>query len=412
MADYKRFVSYLYAYQNNIKSKNSGFCRVELRDHNCRLEVYLKLPIHPFTPTLKVYAFVPSNQKLYGIFLGNASYQQGNVSGSFSFAEKNIQGSSYQFSQLGGIFIQTDIGVCFASAWKDFHIQPDQFVEYQKNSNEKISNEKISNEKISNECNIAHAPKTYFPIPNAETTPDQSQTESDQQNVETLSSIPDETEDISDTILQDNYNYNETELPKEKTAEVTIKQETPEEAQKNQTAEITIEQERVEVPKQVEHQTKDFSKEESCAPLFAASMDSSCSKEKEDTTDNFWETILKTYPKCHPFFDDEIYNCVQLSKQDLHLLSSSGYPICNNGFFRHNYESFQHFLIGKKSCNSSPDKAHYILAVPGIYNTKEQYMASMFGFPYFKCSQNFQYRNNCWGYWYRIIPEHWNHCKF
>ena len=42
MSDYRRFVSYMYLYENNIKSMNAGFLKVECRQGQCRLNLSLK----------------------------------------------------------------------------------------------------------------------------------------------------------------------------------------------------------------------------------------------------------------------------------------------------------------------------------------------------------------------------------
>lgn len=383
MAEYKRFVSYLYEYQNNKKSQNCGFCRAELRDHNCRLEIHLKLSIYPFTPVLKVYVFVPSKEKLYGIFLGNASYQQGNVSGSFSFSETNIQNTTYQFSQLGGIFIQTDMGTCFASAWKDLNIQPENFLSEQPSFCEKNEKKFVEPSMQKNFHSEKNNCTSCFPSSDAENPLDKPKAESNQSDVDTLSALSDKTENLSNSTKQEKDFQDTSET---RTTDIT---EASTETNKEESCQQNPEQE-------------SFSYSEETT-LLAASTDSS---------DNFWEMILKSYPQCHPFFDDEIHNCVQLSPNDVQKLTAVGYPICNNPFFRHNCQSFQHFLIGKKTCRTDTCNTHYILAVPGIYNSKEQYMASMFGFPHFKCGQNALCQNNCWGYWYRILPEHWENCKF
>lgn len=387
LADYQRFVSYLYEYQNNIKSQNCGFCRVELRDHNCRLEIHMKLPVYPFLPTLKVYVFVPSNDKLYGIFLGNASYHHGNVTGTFSFTENNIQNSSYHFSQLGGIFIQSDTGFCFASDWKDLDINPQKFYLH-----------------TPTEINNTHSEKatldTYLPISNAETTLDKPKIESDQPIIETTSSIPNETENLSCTTCSDIEKpemptHSEEEL-KPQTTEISIELETSKTDQKEE-----------EINSLLHTEKQNFIISKSEPALLAASTDSAETTRK-NTINNLWEQIMESYPSCHPFFDDEIHNCVQLSPKDIAMLHSTGYSIGRNAFFCHNCQSFQHFIIGK---STRANQTNYILAVPGIHNPKEQYMASMFGFPYFKCGQKSHVRNNCWGYWYRILPEHWNTCK-
>lgn len=42
LADYRRFVSYIYAYRNGKKEKNTGFAKVEARKRNLRISIQLK----------------------------------------------------------------------------------------------------------------------------------------------------------------------------------------------------------------------------------------------------------------------------------------------------------------------------------------------------------------------------------
>lgn len=58
MSAYKRFVSYLYEYDHRKKGKNRGFVRVEVRNHQCCLELHMTLPACPFIPVFRAYAFV------------------------------------------------------------------------------------------------------------------------------------------------------------------------------------------------------------------------------------------------------------------------------------------------------------------------------------------------------------------
>ncbi|NCB93084.1 MAG: hypothetical protein EOM40_11085 [Clostridia bacterium] len=127
MSEYQRFISYLYEYNNNEKMKNHGFSRVEVRNHQCKIEIHMKLPAYPFIPVFSVYAFVPSNEGLQGIFLGKAGYRHGTVYGNYIVSESDVLNSSFSFSDLGGLLIQTDSGQIFATSWRDEQIIPDQF---------------------------------------------------------------------------------------------------------------------------------------------------------------------------------------------------------------------------------------------------------------------------------------------
>ena len=103
MSAYKRFVSYLYEYDNRKKGKNRGFVRVEVRNHQCCLELHMTLPACPFIPVFRAYAFVARPGTLHGLFLGNPSWKQGNVYGQFRIADTSICNSSWNLDDIDGL---------------------------------------------------------------------------------------------------------------------------------------------------------------------------------------------------------------------------------------------------------------------------------------------------------------------
>ena len=42
MSDYRRLISYIYAYEGGIKGKNIGYAKVEIRGGQCRIQVNVK----------------------------------------------------------------------------------------------------------------------------------------------------------------------------------------------------------------------------------------------------------------------------------------------------------------------------------------------------------------------------------
>lgn len=121
---------------------------------------------------------------------------------------------------------------------------------------------------------------------------------------------------------------------------------------------------------------------------------------KSTTPYDTWGEIQRTYPHIQPFFDDEIHQCVKISTDDFPKLAEYGFFIDNNQFLSHGCHMYQHILLGKLDRKDSKD---YILAVPGTYNEKECFLASMFGFPNFKPSRNPLVRPGQFGYWYRLL---------
>ena len=42
MSNYRRLISYIYAYEGGIKGKNIGFAKIEVRNGQCRIHVNVK----------------------------------------------------------------------------------------------------------------------------------------------------------------------------------------------------------------------------------------------------------------------------------------------------------------------------------------------------------------------------------
>ena len=130
MSEYQRFVSYIYEYQNRTRLQNCGFARVEVRNSRCRLQIHMKLHTVPFTPVFQVYAFIPSDYQHIAVLLGKAAWQQGVVYADFMLPLQQIAQTPYGLKDLGGLYIQTEHGQLFATAWKDIPIQPELFTVY------------------------------------------------------------------------------------------------------------------------------------------------------------------------------------------------------------------------------------------------------------------------------------------
>lgn len=305
LSEYKRFVSYIYEYHENEKSKNCGFSRVEVRNHQCRLEIHMKLPSYPFTPVFQVYAFVPSDGQLLGISLGNASYNHGAVYGSFTIPDHEIGGLPYSIDDLGGIYVRTDGNQIFATAWKEIKIQPELFII--PNTQPQVQAASLENQPAAD--SFVPEISRDFPVP--------------EKTEESLSEIP-------------------TEIPSKTLSEI---------------------------------------------PNNMRPIDP-------------WQEIQDTYPHVQPFFDDTIHQCVQLSLKDIPRICQLGIPIGTNQFLLHSCQSYQHFVLGKSQESGTEE---YVLAIPGIYDEKEQFLAAMFGFPNFKPSRNAAIRPGQFGYWYRIL---------
>lgn len=382
MSEYKRFVSYIYEYRDNEKSKNCGFSRVEVRNHQCRMEVHMKLPAYPFTPVFRVYAFVPSDQQLLGIPLGKANYHQGAVYGIFTVPDRNINGQSYGIEDLGGIYILTDNGQCFATAWKEIAIRPEVFL---------LPDGLPQVQAASLETVPPQYPETYNDRNND--TEENNLPENNTPENNTLGNrIPDN--QIPERRSPEN-NFADDRFPERRSPGNNFNDDNS--PGRNIPANSNNISDRNTSASPDTAYTPDAP---TTSDNFTSPNNALAEPSQEASPESPWEKIQDTYPHAQPFFDDDIHQCVQLSLKDIPQICRYGIPVGVNQFLVHGCQSYQHFLLGK-SCSSADGE--YIVAVPGLYDEKEQFLASMFGFPNFKPARNNSIRPGQFGYWYRFL---------
>lgn len=138
MTEIKRFVSYIYMYDNGVKGNNVGFAKVDSRNGQCKIAVNIKGLEPSNGKSEKVYLFYRRQEKILGIYIG--SFQIVNGIGEFheQLQTQNIKGSNLSLDEMNGIFVQEDDKNTrvFASGWDDYAIVVNQFFVH----NEEIKN--------------------------------------------------------------------------------------------------------------------------------------------------------------------------------------------------------------------------------------------------------------------------------
>lgn len=110
--------------------------------------------------------------------------------------------------------------------------------------------------------------------------------------------------------------------------------------------------------------------------------------------------IFESYPKINAFSDREFEQCVKIEPQDIALFPVDNWILGNNSFLLHGYYSHRHLLFAEKD---NINVYQYILGVPGVYQSREKFIANMFGFHYFKPSKGKEPKDGEFGYWYMEI---------
>lgn len=126
MSDYKRFISYLYCYDNGIKKNNIGYARVETRGEQCKITIHLKLLSLPNT-TLDTYLFYRKNNRIIGLLLCPLTVKNSVGDCQVLISSDKVLHSGLPFSMIGGIIISVSPNRILGTEWDDLPILPSIF---------------------------------------------------------------------------------------------------------------------------------------------------------------------------------------------------------------------------------------------------------------------------------------------
>lgn len=113
----KRFITYLYEYEQGQKIKNTGFIRVDERNGMVNLQVCVRNYIRSHEKG-KIYAFFWNNT-LTGIVLGEVGIINGQGDVRLQFSSDNVMDSEYCLDEMAGVGIQFPNNGYVASCWND-----------------------------------------------------------------------------------------------------------------------------------------------------------------------------------------------------------------------------------------------------------------------------------------------------
>lgn len=127
MSDYRRFVSYIYLYENGIKSMNTGFVKVESRSGQCRIGLSLK-NVYTGSGRFNVYMFIRFGQELRGVYIGDVQIKNYGSDWNFRTDTNNIAGSGYRLDQMSGMIIKGEGDKFYGTRWDQGDLDIRRFV--------------------------------------------------------------------------------------------------------------------------------------------------------------------------------------------------------------------------------------------------------------------------------------------
>lgn len=117
MSDYRRWISYIYAYENGIKKRNAGYAKLELKDG--RLTMTLHVTPDGREGTYRVCMYKSQSGRGEGVLLGNVDKKQGGNGARFVEDAADLNGSGLLFQEMNGLLLYDERGKYLISSWED-----------------------------------------------------------------------------------------------------------------------------------------------------------------------------------------------------------------------------------------------------------------------------------------------------
>ena len=118
MSVYKRFVSYIFSYENGIKKENVGYARIENYNEQCRINIYMKLDIKR-EQKASVYLFYREKEKMQGIFMKEMKIKDGVGNCKLIVENEQLGDCCCSFEDIGGIIIYVTANRFWGTEWDD-----------------------------------------------------------------------------------------------------------------------------------------------------------------------------------------------------------------------------------------------------------------------------------------------------
>ena len=396
MANYRRLISYIYAYEGGIKGKNVGFAKIENRKDQCRIQVSVR-NVYVGSQDIGVYLMSTEGERLLGkMFIRGGA-------GEFRCMVQLDNG----MSDCYGLTIHSigDSWQSYTTIWEDAVAHAAE-VDLSDAVSEKMEQKEM--EQIPTD-QIPEQPAPGNPVCQrsvAETI--EAELEAEEQKV------PWEEPEIPDVPPEPQLPPMPEILPNPpEPVPVTEPATEPQPATPQMTVSEASDpapapqpQESPETPSSAQvvpgsAQTVQGSAQAARAATSAAPDLTFPLPEEHMEAQKLWNFFSHTYPKIQAFDYSGGCEILTIKPQDIGLLPRETWVYGNNSFLLHGYYNHRYLVLAR--LNTPKGKPRFLIGVPGHYYNNEKYMASMFGFPNFVLSKMQPAGDGRFGYWYTDI---------
>ena len=390
-----RFISYLYEYKKEQKGRNTGFVRV--RGLNEFIE--LNMQVKPAKGSYEIYVHYDTLPEVKSILVGTIRAVNGECHGVFHNILPILRKEGLSFSAIEALTIWQEDVICHGTDWSESNCL-NRFLNehYKKQENQEFI---AVREKRTEEAEVKERNGKKAEIRNAEAkeveTKERNEKEIETELVSYDVGEPEEKEQITERVEE---KVDESEkYPDSRDVEQLINEIVY--------AEKKVENEKLTGLKQQDR--KEIKETETGKEEEDLLSGESVSEGKEHSSVTGWpkpKTIeelmlqLKTIPS---FGNDSFLKCVKIMPKDIGLLNADDWYLGKNSFLLHGYFAYQYLMLGYIRFQDGGKQA--VLGVPGVYNSKDKYLAELFGFTNFIQAKQQEIKTGTFGYWITSVHE-------
>lgn len=430
MSEYQRFVSYIYAYNGEVKNKNVGFAKVEARNGQCKLLISLKGAYGSAAGPLTVCGFCRDKENIKKIPLGQILLRSGMGDFRYEGKENDMGGSGVGLSGINGLVIK-GAGVTktmYITAWDDKPIWTSKFQDEPALTGGRpdraerppsvpgqgylraaevsaalaVRQEPESAETVQGGTNRDSKIRILFPaeeppvelIRTEEPAGGAGKDDETVYGYESGVRLEPEPEAVSA--------YDPVEIRAEKEVRAAFEQKQDPVAadsgqEESETADSIQEDASGTADRKIGEEMRTDADGAPKADWNDAAADTDGIKHGEirfgagrsESGDAMWNRLSKRFPKRAIRSDAGVWEVMQIQPQDIGLLPRETWIFGNNSFLLHGYYQYRHLILARLGGTC-------ILGVPGLNHNSEKFMAAMFGFENYLPAGEY-------GYWYTEI---------
>jgi len=361
MAEYKRWMAYLYNYENGFKKNCVGTARIERRGNEAKTTVSVQVP-SVANEAMKNFYYIRTPEGVRGINAGEYTTNGSSGNWQISMNADDMGGSGMELERMDGYLICRDSMKYFASAWDDRPLLPTEVYELLQ-ALEEEKNQSVQPDRIE------------LPVEESET--------ENSQTVKQTSSAERGWEETDGLITDD------AAATEEKTTGNTAFGNLQTALQKEVDKILPVSEE----AEQNDIQEELVNKDEKSSLQKDRTVVKSLTKEPKT---NSGERIFELCPVIWPFAEPWAERCVKLELEDIGLLPAEHWQLTMNSFLMHSYYGYRHLVLARVRDGAC---YRYELLVPGIYNEREKEIAGLFGFDKFHNTKSRPIAVGEYGYW-------------